>query len=227
MEAVEVWKPVVGFVLNGWTLLEVPARGAVKVMCRCACGKVFAVNIINLRYGYSKRCKSCAGRKIFTKHGASDCGRSKAEDRLYRIWKAMNWRCNPKNRFDRHLYFARGVSVCQEWSGDYLAFRDWALANGYGDSLTIDRRDNDCGYSPDNCRWASYQQQARNKQKTVILTAFEETKTAEEWGEDPRCTVCAKTLRARLRRGFPEQDAVSLPLRSSPVRRLLLRAAAE
>jgi len=59
-------------------------------------------------------------------------------------------------------YGRRGITVCSTWRESFVAFRDWALSNGYSDDLTIDRRDNDKGYEPDNCRWATHKQQNRN-----------------------------------------------------------------
>ncbi len=55
--------------------------------------------------------------------------------------------------------------MCDEWASSYEAFRDWALNNGYADALSIDRIDNSKGYSPENCRWATWEQQMANKGK--------------------------------------------------------------
>lgn len=96
------------------------------------------------------------------KHGAS-------KTQLYKTWSNMLYRC-------RHHkdYLGRGITVCDEWS-DFEAFRDWSLKNGWKPNmdhwLSIDRIDNDKGYSPDNCRWTDPRTQANNTKKTRAVTA--------------------------------------------------------
>lgn len=82
--------------------------------------------------------------------------------RLYTIWSRMKGRCFNPSDAAYPRYGGRGISVCEAWADSFEAFRDWALSNGYEPHLTIDRRDNDAGYSPDNCRWATYAEQNRN-----------------------------------------------------------------
>lgn len=125
----------------------------------------------------------------------------------------MKWRCNPKNPRAKD-YSDRGITVCGEWRDSYKVFRDWAMANGYEAGLTIDRRDNNIGYSSNNCRWIGYQEQARNTRRNRMVTAFGETKSAVEWEEDARCPVNQKTLCKRLSLGWHDQTAVETPLQT-------------
>lgn len=75
----------------------------------------------------------------------------------------MRARCNNPNNPKYDLYGGRGISVCEEWLHDFAQFRDWAMANGYRDDLTIDRIDCDGNYEPSNCRWATVTEQNRNR----------------------------------------------------------------
>ena len=74
----------------------------------------------------------------------------------------MRQRCNNPNQHDYRWYGAKGVTICPEWD-DYMAFREWALSHGYDGKLTIDRIDFNKGYSPDNCRFITIQEQQQNK----------------------------------------------------------------
>lgn len=75
----------------------------------------------------------------------------------------MKYRCYNENHIAYKHYGGRGITVCNEWLHDFAVFRGWALSHGYSDDLTIDRIDNDKGYGPDNCRWATWQEQSANK----------------------------------------------------------------
>lgn len=100
--------------------------------------------------------------------------------RLYSIWINMKTRCyNLKTPLFKN-YGGRGISVCDEWRYDFNTFCRWALANGYSDNLSIDRINNDLGYSPDNCRWATMREQNRNRSVTLMFDCSGEAKTLKE-----------------------------------------------
>lgn len=131
--------------------------------------------------------------------------------RLYTVWVSMRDRCNRPANVAYADYGGRGITVCAEWA-EYSAFERWALASGYTESLTIERVDNDAGYSPENCTWVTRRQQALNRRSSTSVTAFGETKTIEEWVEDVRCSVTRTTLTSRLRKmDWAPEKAISAP----------------
>jgi hypothetical protein len=75
----------------------------------------------------------------------------------------MKWRCANPNCPGYINYGGRGIVVCKEWEDDYSAFRDWAIANGYSEGLQIDRKNNNKGYSPENCRFVTRSQNNKNR----------------------------------------------------------------
>lgn len=109
--------------------------------------------------------------------------------RLNSIFRGMKDRCyNPKNKF-YDIYGKRGITVCDEWytprsSKGYHRFRDWALSNGYKDNLSIDRIDNNKGYSPENCRWSTVKEQSNNRRFCTSITYRGKTQTLAEWCDE-------------------------------------------
>ena len=81
---------------------------------------------------------------------------------LHSVWSDMKHRCtNPANK-RYSIYGGKGIKVCDEWSESFQVFFNWAMSNGYNKGLSIDRKNGDLGYNPDNCRWISTKDQARN-----------------------------------------------------------------
>lgn len=75
----------------------------------------------------------------------------------------MKQRCYDPGAENFKNYGGRGIKVCDEWLHDFAEFQKWAVSHGYQDDLTIDRIDNDKGYGPDNCRWATRHEQRINQ----------------------------------------------------------------
>ena len=154
------------------------------ILCRCDCGNEKSINLNSLIKGMSNSC-GCYRREFIAnrnyKHGFAY--RENGTERLYRIWQGMKRRCYDTNDPGYRNYGERGIKICDEWLNDYSAFREWSHANGYRDDLTIDRIDNDKGYYPYNCRWATVKEQSNNTRVNHRVTYQGETHTLSEWGD--------------------------------------------
>ena len=174
-------------------------------LCVCDCGTKRIVTYTSLRKKQSRSC-GCLTREnaltAVTKHGDY-------KTRLYKIYRHMLGRCYDLNHHARAGYSDRGIDVCESWRFSYEVFREWALSHGYSDNLSIDRVDNNKGYSPENCRWATKEEQAGNRRTCVWVTAFGETKLLHHWVKDERCKVGASQFKRRLLKGLTPEDALT------------------
>ena len=153
-----------------------------KWICKCDCGKECSVFAENLRRGHTTSCGCFRDENrgnLKRTHGYS-------KTRIYGVWGKIKARCcNPNNpSFPR--YGGRGITICDEWENDPMAFINWAYANGYREDAeygetTVDRIDNNKGYSPDNCRIADAQIQSNNRRSNKRITYNGETHTVAEW----------------------------------------------
>lgn len=141
------------------------------------------------------------------KHG--DARRGKITS-LYRIYHLMKGRCNNPNKPDYKWYGAKGIRVCEEWSKSYSCFKEWALANGYKEGLTIDRIDSDGNYEPNNCRWVDMVVQNNNKKNVPKYEFNGEEHSISEWARI--LGVSRELLRDRITRlGWSVEKAFSTP----------------
>lgn len=175
-----------------------------KLLCRCDCGNEVIVFASNLRRGHTTSC-GCIKHEIVkagahTVHGG--CG-----SRLYSIWKGMRRRCQDIKAINYSRYGGRGIKVCKDWDESFSSFREWALKNGYSEDKSIDRIDNDKGYSPDNCRWSTVKEQANNRRSNHVLEMNGEIHTIAEWADITGIAQC--TILQRIRHGFDTEDILS------------------
>lgn len=119
--------------------------------------------------------------------------------RLYRVWCAMKERCTNPHQHSFPHYGGRGIKVCDEWVHDFGAFREWSMANGYEEGLTIDRIDGNGNYEPSNCRWVTTAVQNRNYSRNHNITYQGETHCIKEWSEITG--IHSATILMRIKRG--------------------------
>lgn len=181
-------------------------RDMIIAHCRCDCGTVKDIFWQALADGRVKSC-GCLNREVssvrsriqMTTHGQS-------RTRLYRIWSCMKQRCYNRHHVHYGNYGGRGIGICDEWRLNFTMFREWAMAHGYADTLSIDRIDNDRGYSPSNCRWVDAKAQANWRKNNHVLAVEGKAHTISEWA---RISGIGKTtIRGRLKRGWSAARAV-------------------
>lgn len=154
-------------------------NNARRLQVKCICGTEKSVMMSHLLNGKTVSC-GCKKRENVIKRNTTH-GLSKHP--LYRIWKAINERCYDKKHISYQWYGLKGVTVCKEWRYNFKSFYEWAIANGYKKGLKIDRIKNKLGYSPNNCKWSTDLESARNMSTNRLFTMNGERKCVSEWCE--------------------------------------------
>jgi hypothetical protein len=134
---------------------------------------------------------------------------------LYNKWASIKGRCYCRKTPHYKNYGNKGITMCDEWKNDFMAFYNWAMANGYSKELQLDRKDNKKGYNPDNCRFVTCKVNNRNKSNNHMITISGITRTLAEWAEISG--ISKRTLRDRAIKGYSD-DAMLLPPGSIPLR---------
>lgn len=166
---------------------------------RCDCGEKMIITATKIRKNQPKSCSAC--RKPNKTHG-------KTNTRLFYIWQSMKGRCYNENNQDYYNYGARNIKVCDEWLNDFMGFYNWSINNGYNSNLSIDRIDNDKGYCPSNCRWATDIEQANNKKNNIIIEYKGVRDTLPNWAR--KMGISAGTLQSRYYNNWSVEDMLTI-----------------
>lgn len=169
--------------------------------CRCTCDskKITLVTTGNLTSGHTKSC-GCLGMEARTRSGMS-------RSPEYDIWKQIKQRCYNRNHDAYHNYGGRGITVCDEWKESFEAFyRD--IGPRPSPEHSIDREDNELGYSKSNCRWSTKEEQANNRRTNRLYEFDGEKRTLMQWCKELRLDYSAMYYRLSL--GMDFEDAADL-----------------
>lgn len=175
------------------------------VNCVCDCGS--KVNI-RLLHWTRDRIKSCGCKNnILNKPKYTN-----QERYLVRIYKAIKERCY-ENYIDSHIYYHRGITVCDEWLNNPLSFVEWGIANGLKKGLQIDRIDNEKGYSPENCRVVTSKQNVNNRRVTFYVEYKGDKYAFTDLIELKGLNKHEGAIRRRIKRGWSVDKAFDTPIR--------------
>ncbi len=171
-------------------------------LCKCDCGNFKEIYASHLKNGNTKGC-GCLQKPSVTKHSHAIHGKETSE---YYSWNNMKDRCaNPKYAHYKN-YGGRGIKVCDRWINSFENFfKD--MGHRPSEKYSLDRKNNDGNYDPDNCRWATPKEQALNRRNNIRYIIDDESMTIEQMSE--KYNINKNTLRTRLRRGWSIEEALS------------------
>ena len=155
-----------------------------KWIVRCDCGTLKSVAPNRVLDGNTKSCGCLKSEQTIAYNRQTKKKHGGRNERLYTIWHNMKQRCYGKTYKDYPNWGGRGIRVCDEWKDDYVAFRTWALENGYEQKLSLDRIDVNGDYSPANCRWADWRTQAINRTTSLNFEVNGQIKNLTELAEE-------------------------------------------
>jgi len=182
-------------------------KGANYWECVCDCGKTHKVKTAYLNNGAIKSC-GCAQRDAIREIGTKTKTHGLTKTKEFRTWAGMRERCRNKNNKTYADYGGRGITVCKRWGKFENFLVD--MGNAPTQKHTLERKNNDKGYSPSNCKWATWKEQGRNKSNNVNIEYKGETKCLFAWAED--YGIDPKRLWARLDRGWSFEKSVTTPV---------------
>lgn len=168
--------------------------------CKCSCGSIIPVRANSLKSGYNKSC-GCKTKEMISKtskrHG-------KIKHDLYYVWAGMKKRCENPNHEYYSRYGGRGITICERWQNIDNFIED--MNPRPSPKYTIERMDNNKGYSLENCRWATKLEQCSNKSNNRYIEYNNEKLTISQWAR--KLGINKGTLRDRLDSGWAVEDVL-------------------
>lgn len=169
--------------------------------CLCECGNKFVTTGDALRTGKTSSC----GCYRHEREVEANTTHGKRNTRIYRTYATMKQRCYCKTNFKYKNYGERGIKICDEWLHNFMSFYNWAMENGYNDTLTIERIDVNGNYCPENCTWIPLGEQAKNKTTNRIILYNGQKDILSNWCKSLGLNY--KTTHNRLSNGWSVEDA--------------------
>ena len=169
-------------------------------LCKCECGNIKTVRIGSLRSGNTKSCGCLNTEMTILRNKKMSKYDVSTNDKLYWAWNHMLQRCFKDYENNKKYYKDRGITVCDEWKENFLAFREWSLNNGYKENLSLDRIDNNGNYEPKNCRWTTKEEQSNNTRSVRLIEYKGEIKSISQWARI--FGIDRKTISYRLKNNW-------------------------
>ena len=189
-----------GMIFGHYQIIEESAREKSNRMfiVQCICGNKRTVILDNLLRGKAKSCGCMRGKHYKSYHP------------IYTMWKHIKQRClNPNDKMYKY-YGGRGIKICQEWINDFEAFYNWVITNGYVKGLTIDRKNNNGNYTPENCRFVTSKIQQNNRRINIHVEINGVSNTIAEWSDITG--IKYDTIWARVKRYGYKNEQIIIPV---------------
>lgn len=203
----DVRQNITGQVFDKLTAESVHSKGNGSTVwnCKCECGNIVQVTLLRLqRYPQPFCSDECPFKPVKTKP------QRESQTHLYKVWGEIKRRCYIKTCNVFHHYGGKCIGM-GSWRKDFSAFKEWALASGYEEGLSIDRLDNSKDYSPANCKWVPRSHQARNTSRTVKVERNGESFTNMKEMIEKYYPGMLKVVEMRRRKGWLLTDCLHFP----------------
>jgi hypothetical protein len=197
----------IGTRFGEWEVLgDAPRKRSHKTYrVRCSCGKIADRTIYELQPNESRSCghtpRNTSPTDGRVTHGHA---RKRQKTKAYRVWKSMRHRCEEPRASSYERYGGRGIRVCESW----YRFENFLADMGEPpDGMQIDRIDSNGNYCPENCRWVTPKENARNRRSTRVITLNGESRCLTDWLTT--LGISATTFYKRIKRGWSIERALT------------------